>query len=127
MQKKCAPLCGEMHQKNENGFWVAPALVSLVWQAKLEISMLLKHQFLQEKTNFYFSNANFYNEFYTSPLKPKDLGCARLGVKISGLSLSVRDASKSHPGSAGLAAAFSHIVSSCKFRKLGAPRILAGD
>ena len=45
--KKCASLCGEMRKKNENGFWVAPALVSLVWQAKLEISMLPKHQFLQ--------------------------------------------------------------------------------
>ena len=46
MQKKCAPLCGEMHQKNENGFWVSPALVSLVWQAKLEIGMLPKYQFV---------------------------------------------------------------------------------
>ena len=34
-------------EKNENGFWAAPALVSLVWQAKLEISMLRKQQFLQ--------------------------------------------------------------------------------
>ena len=47
MQKKCAPLCGEMRKKNENGFWVALALVSLVWQAKLEIGMLPKHQFLR--------------------------------------------------------------------------------
>ena len=46
-KKKCAPLCGEMRKKNENGFWAAPALVSLVWQAKLENSMLLKQQFLQ--------------------------------------------------------------------------------
>ena len=45
--KKSAPLCGEMHKKNENGFWAAPALVRLVCQAKLEISMLLKQQFLQ--------------------------------------------------------------------------------
>ena len=126
IQKKSAPLCGEMRKQNENGFWAAPALVGLVWQAKLEISMLPKHQFLQYKTKLYFLNTHFYNEFYTSPLKPKDLGCARLGVKISGFSLSVRVASKSHPGSAGLAAAFSHIVSSRKFRKLGAPRIPAG-
>ena len=30
-----------------NGFWVALALVSLVWQAKLEIGTLPEHQFLQ--------------------------------------------------------------------------------
>ena len=62
-KKKSAPLCGEMRKKNENGFWAAPALVGLVWQAKLEISMLPKHQFLQYKTKLYFLNTHFYNEF----------------------------------------------------------------
>ena len=47
MQKKSTPLCGEMHKKNENGFWAALGLVSLIWRAELEISMLRKHQFLQ--------------------------------------------------------------------------------
>ena len=46
-KKKSAPLCGEMHKKNENGFWAAPGLVSLIWRGELEISMLPKHQFLQ--------------------------------------------------------------------------------
>ena len=45
-KKKCAPLRRNA-QKNENGFWAAPALVSLTWRGELEISMLPKHQFLQ--------------------------------------------------------------------------------
>ena len=46
-KKKYASLCGEMRKKHENGFWAAPALVSLTWRGELEISMLPKHQFLQ--------------------------------------------------------------------------------
>jgi len=66
-KRKVRPSAAKCVNKNKNGFWAAPALVSLTWQAKLEISMLPKHQFFTAENDFLF----FKHQLFTMNSTPR--------------------------------------------------------